>query len=93
MSTAAIVANNSAQQAAARRRREEHQREACAQLMVGYQHESATAAEKRQYAECVALTVPPEPLTTPPFRPDQSSVALVIVCAAVVAFGLWRLIR
>lgn len=67
---AAVAAANSAQAAAAARRAE------CAVTVKGYQHDKATVAEMRQYADCI------DSLHPNPFEPG---IGTLIVCSVLLA--------
>jgi hypothetical protein len=67
---AAVAAANSAQAAAAARRAE------CAVTVKGYQHDKATVAEMRQYADCIDALHP---------DPIQLGIGTLVVCSVLLA--------
>lgn len=62
MPSVAIAASANANAAAANAAAARAKRIACMKYVPGYQHDRATVAEMRQYAECVEI-LHPEPLT------------------------------
>lgn len=75
---AAVAAANSAQAAAAARRAE------CAVAVKGYQHDKATVAEMRQYADCIDALHPDQ------FEPGIGMLVIAMTLLVGIAIGMVR---
>lgn len=75
---AAVAAANSAQAAAAARRAE------CAVKVQGYQHDKATVAEMRQYADCIESLHPDPVVISPGFVLAVTATLLVAIVIGIV---------
>lgn len=60
---------------------------ACQGMVRGYEHERATLAEQRQYAECISLNAP-----SPPMSPAEllTIKAVIVLLFIGIAVGAWR---